>query len=187
MQWQPRLAAGRAATRSRGPGLSIRAQATPPPPLNVLCPALPQGDLPPGLSARRLVVAADLAEALSEKFGVPLRTLCKLRGAALEGATYRHPLFDRESPVVVGGDYITTESGTGLVHTAPGHGQEDYLVGGWAGGAALRGCTCIKGREVSVSVSVRVRVRVKPLKGGLPGAWVGLRAVLGHFGGLARG
>ena len=41
----------------------------------------------------------------------------------------RHPLFDRESPLVIGGDYITTETGTGLVHTAPGHGQEDYLVG----------------------------------------------------------
>ena len=34
-----------------------------------------------------------------------------------------------ECPVVIGGDYITTESGTGLVHTAPGHGQEDYLTG----------------------------------------------------------
>lgn len=33
------------------------------------------------------------------------------------------------SEVVIGGDYITTESGTGLVHTAPGHGQEDYLTG----------------------------------------------------------
>lgn len=42
---------------------------------------------------------------------------------------YVHPVEDRECPVVVGGDYITTESGTGLVHTAPGHGQEDYLTG----------------------------------------------------------
>jgi isoleucyl-tRNA synthetase len=38
-------------------------------------------------------------------------------------------LFDRESPIVIGGDYVTTESGTGLVHTAPGHGQDDYQVG----------------------------------------------------------
>lgn len=38
-------------------------------------------------------------------------------------------MYDRNSPVLEGGDYITTESGTGLVHTAPGHGQEDYLVG----------------------------------------------------------
>tara|TARA_B110000259_G_scaffold8970_1_gene9862 strand:- start:116 stop:928 length:813 start_codon:yes stop_codon:yes gene_type:complete len=36
---------------------------------------------------------------------------------------------DRTSPVVIGGDYITTETGTGLVHTAPGHGQEDYVTG----------------------------------------------------------
>jgi isoleucyl-tRNA synthetase len=38
-------------------------------------------------------------------------------------------LYERTSPVVNGGDYITTESGTGLVHTAPGHGQEDYATG----------------------------------------------------------
>lgn len=88
-----------------------------------------QGDLPEGLTARRLVVAADLAVPLAEKFRVELSTLCTLSGAQLAGCTYRHPLFDRESPVVAGGDYITTESGTGLVHTAPGHGQEDYLVG----------------------------------------------------------
>ena len=58
----------------------------------------------------------------------PPPTLPCCRGAELEGCTYRHPLFDRVSPLVIGGDYITTESGTGLVHTAPGHGQEDYQV-----------------------------------------------------------
>lgn len=42
---------------------------------------------------------------------------------------YHHPIENRECPVVIGGDYITTESGTGLVHTAPGHGQEDYVTG----------------------------------------------------------
>ena len=45
------------------------------------------------------------------------------------GFRYIHPIDKRECPVVVGGDYITTESGTGLVHTAPGHGQEDYVTG----------------------------------------------------------
>ena len=50
-------------------------------------------------------------------------------GNELAGTTYQHPLYDRVSAVVEGGDYITTESGTGLVHTAPGHGQEDYLTG----------------------------------------------------------
>lgn len=45
------------------------------------------------------------------------------------GSRYIHPIDSRECPVVIGGDYITTESGTGLVHTAPGHGQEDYVTG----------------------------------------------------------
>ena len=45
------------------------------------------------------------------------------------GYRYIHPIDKRECPVVIGGDYITTESGTGLVHTAPGHGQEDYITG----------------------------------------------------------
>jgi len=76
-----------------------------------------------------LIVAADLVESLSSTLGVELTVKATVKGKDLEHITYRHPLFDRESPVVVGGDYITTESGTGLVHTAPGHGQEDYIVG----------------------------------------------------------
>lgn len=80
------------------------------------------------VSSKRLIVAHDLIERLSEKLGLPLTALGSLSGAQLAGCQYRHPLFDRTSPVVIGGDYITTESGTGLVHTAPGHGQEDYQV-----------------------------------------------------------
>ena len=76
-----------------------------------------------------LIVAADLVERLSAILAVNLAVKATFKGQDLEHTTYRHPLFDRESPVVVGGDYITTESGTGLVHTAPGHGQEDYIVG----------------------------------------------------------
>lgn len=60
-----------------------------------------------------------------EKFEV----LATLKGSDLVGTTYTHPLYPRTSPVLEGGDYITTESGTGLVHTAPGHGQEDYQTG----------------------------------------------------------
>ena len=59
----------------------------------------------------------------------PFKELCTLSGSDIIGTTYTHPLYDRNSPVLAGGDYITTESGTGLVHTAPGHGQEDYLTG----------------------------------------------------------
>ncbi len=76
-----------------------------------------------------LIVATDLVERLAATLDVDLTVRATFKGRELEHSTYRHPLFDRESPVVVGGDYITTESGTGLVHTAPGHGQEDYIVG----------------------------------------------------------
>ncbi|KAF5836404.1 tRNA synthetases class I-domain-containing protein [Dunaliella salina] len=78
---------------------------------------------------KKLVVAKGLVEALQEKFGVTLHILSSFKGSVLDGCHYRHPLADRLSPVVVGGDYITTDAGTGLVHTAPGHGQEDYQVG----------------------------------------------------------
>ena len=82
-----------------------------------------------------LIVAKELAEKLSETFGSGLSVVAEIKGKAIAGSTYRHPLakkdgaFDRVSPIVIGGDYVTTESGTGLVHTAPGHGQEDFLVG----------------------------------------------------------
>lgn len=59
----------------------------------------------------------------------PFNVLSTFKGSDLIGTTYTHPLYDRTSPVLAGGDYITTESGTGLVHTAPGHGQEDYQTG----------------------------------------------------------
>jgi len=76
-----------------------------------------------------LIVAADLVEPLTTTLGKKITIKATIKGADLENSTYRHPLFDRESKVVIGGDYITTDSGTGLVHTAPGHGQEDYIVG----------------------------------------------------------
>ncbi|WP_051035448.1 isoleucine--tRNA ligase [Crinalium epipsammum] len=82
-----------------------------------------------GEQSNYLIVAADLVETLSETLGKNFQVKATVVGKDLENTTYRHPLFDRESPVVIGGDYVTTESGTGLVHTAPGHGQEDYLVG----------------------------------------------------------
>ena len=82
-----------------------------------------------GMGGLYLIVAKDLAERLGETLGVELKIKATIKGKALENTAYRHPLYDRESKVVIGGDYITTESGTGLVHTAPGHGQEDYITG----------------------------------------------------------
>lgn len=82
-----------------------------------------------GLGVRYLIVAKDLVESLSNTLDCELTIKTVIKGEELELSTYKHPLFDRESPVVIGGDYITTESGTGLVHTAPGHGLEDYMTG----------------------------------------------------------
>jgi isoleucyl-tRNA synthetase len=92
---------------------------------------LPEG-LCEWLGNRRIIVAHELISKLATKLKAEADTLTVLAtvpGSALEGCTYQHPLFDRCSPVVIGGDYITTEAGTGLVHTAPGHGQEDFAVG----------------------------------------------------------
>ncbi|BAU42150.1 isoleucine--tRNA ligase [Leptolyngbya sp. O-77] len=82
-----------------------------------------------GIPFSHLIVAKDLVGRLAQVFGVELSVQTEISGKALEFSTYRHPLFDRESPIVIGGDYVTTESGTGLVHTAPGHGQDDFIVG----------------------------------------------------------
>lgn len=86
-----------------------------------------EGETP--INYKYLIVAAELVDRLSATFGCNLTVKTTVKGEQLEKSTYKHPLFDRESPVVIGGDYVTTESGTGLVHTAPGHGQEDYIVG----------------------------------------------------------
>jgi len=84
-----------------------------------------------------LLVAAEAIGRLSATLGTELQIVAKVTARDLEYCKYQHPLFDRESPIVLGGDYITTESGTGLVHTAPGHGQEDFIVGQRYGLAVL--------------------------------------------------
>ena len=80
-------------------------------------------------NGRLLLVAADLVDPLSATLERPLVSKATVKGALLAGLSYRHPLLERTSPVVIGGDYITTESGTGLVHTAPGHGVDDFHTG----------------------------------------------------------
>jgi isoleucyl-tRNA synthetase len=54
--------------------------------------------------------------------------LAETKGRGLEGVRFRHPFIERDSPVVLA-DYVTLEAGTGVVHTAPGHGWDDYLTG----------------------------------------------------------
>ena len=79
---------------------------------------------------RKLLVAAERVETLAKAMRLPSvpRELARVRGRDLEGMRARHPWLDREVPVVLA-DYVTLESGTGLVHTAPGHGHDDYQTG----------------------------------------------------------
>ena len=69
---------------------------------------------------REAFVAACALEGATDGF--------KVKGRALEGLQPQHPFIDRASPVVLA-DYVTTDAGTGCVHTAPGHGIEDYQTG----------------------------------------------------------
>ncbi len=86
------------------------------------------------LGTERIIVAQALAPAVLEAAKHPDPSLIighwslVIKGASLEGLATRHPFIDRASPVVLA-DYVTTESGTGAVHTAPGHGADDYLTG----------------------------------------------------------
>ncbi len=78
---------------------------------------------------RRVILAAEAVERVAAEAGISSwKVLGKVPGKELEGLRYRHPWEDRECPVIPA-DYVNLEEGTGCVHTAPGHGQEDYLSG----------------------------------------------------------
>jgi isoleucyl-tRNA synthetase len=79
---------------------------------------------------RQGVVAAALVEKVFEKLpgGGTYEVVSRTTGRDLLGLTYEHPFLQRVGKVVAA-DYVTTEDGTGLVHTAPGHGEEDYETG----------------------------------------------------------
>ncbi len=82
------------------------------------------------LGAERILVAELLLGSVlaAAKIAAPPAIVAKRKGAELEKLAPRHPFIDRPSPVVLA-DYVTTDSGTGAVHTAPGHGADDYLTG----------------------------------------------------------
>lgn len=80
-------------------------------------------------SREQLIVAEALLEAALQRWDLmDARRVGRVRGAALEGLALHHPFYPREVPVILG-DHVTLDAGTGAVHTAPGHGQEDYVVG----------------------------------------------------------
>ena len=81
------------------------------------------------VDGRAVIIAEELAEAVEQIVKKPLgRPLARMKGRALEGLRFKHPLYERDSVGVLA-DYVTLEQGTGVVHTAPGHGADDYLTG----------------------------------------------------------
>ncbi|WP_055076834.1 isoleucine--tRNA ligase [Pseudanabaena sp. 'Roaring Creek'] len=77
---------------------------------------------------KNYIVATELVEKLAATFEQALEVKYTFTGDVLEGTIAKHPICDRPSPIVLG-DHVTAESGTGLVHTAPNHGQDDFIVG----------------------------------------------------------
>src|SRR5256885_6765927 len=81
------------------------------------------------VNGRAIIVAEQLAESVSKAVERPFgAAVAKMKGEQLEGITFRHPLYERDSAGVLA-DYVTLDAGTGAVHTAPGHGADDFLTG----------------------------------------------------------
>jgi isoleucyl-tRNA synthetase len=75
---------------------------------------------------KRYLVASELLKDFQSRTGISIeKTLKRFKGSDLEGVVLSHPFIDRDSPIVFA-DYVTLETGTGVVHTAPGHGMEDF-------------------------------------------------------------
>ena len=82
-----------------------------------------------GYGAERLLIAAELQDAVMKSLGASEWSLiATVKGAALEHLMLQHPLYDRQVPVVLA-EHVTLDAGTGAVHTAPGHGLDDYVIG----------------------------------------------------------
>ncbi len=76
-----------------------------------------------------IIVAQELVESCVERYGAEShRVLGSVKGQALELLRFKHPFYDFDVPVIIG-DHVTVDSGTGVVHTAPGHGQDDFVIG----------------------------------------------------------
>ena len=80
------------------------------------------------LSDKYVILATDLAENNLLKYKQPIKLINNFKGKELEGLLFKHPFLNKTVPIVCG-DHVTTEAGTGLVHTAPAHGIDDYVVG----------------------------------------------------------
>ena len=91
-------------------------------------PGEPRAAVPPDGHRFHLVLEA-LVPKVAEALGwLGQEVVARVPGSRLEGMEFRHPIFDRPS-VAVMADYVTTEDGTGVVHTAPSHGRDDFFTG----------------------------------------------------------
>jgi isoleucyl-tRNA synthetase len=89
--------------------------------------ALVEFDLGGGIE--RLLLASELVKSVMHTLNVSsYEIIATIKGAALEHLKLQHPFYERQVPIVLG-DHVTLDAGTGAVHTAPGHGLEDYIVG----------------------------------------------------------
>ena len=75
------------------------------------------------------IFAKDLISLIGKKLNTDFKVLLEIKGSKLVDIEYKHPTKNKTCKIVIGGDYITTESGTGIVHTAPGHGMDDFNIG----------------------------------------------------------
>jgi isoleucyl-tRNA synthetase len=81
------------------------------------------------VDGRAVILAEGLAATVGQVVGRAFdQPLARMKGAVLEGLRFRHPLYDRDSLAVLG-EYVTLDAGTGAVHTAPGHGGDDFNTG----------------------------------------------------------
>ena len=77
----------------------------------------------------RIILESSLAQSALDRYGFDnTEILASCQGKALENLLVKHPFYDKQVPIILG-DHVTTEAGTGSVHTAPGHGQDDFIVG----------------------------------------------------------
>ena len=81
-----------------------------------------------GTARGHLILSADLAGSALQRYDLQGQMLGKCTGAALEHVLLRHPFYAKEVPVICG-EHVTTDAGTGLVHTAPAHGVDDFAIG----------------------------------------------------------
>lgn len=77
---------------------------------------------------QRLLLAENLYESALERYGISGEVIAHCKGEDIEGLLLQHPFYDQQVPIILG-DHVNVEAGTGAVHTAPAHGQDDFTIG----------------------------------------------------------